>query len=75
MKSVLFYVIADGIKIRVYGTSFNVNTHDKERVQTALVEGSIGLSAERGAGIPDETFTTGRIQANGCIRERENGRY
>ncbi len=53
-----------------------MNTHDKERVQTALVEGSIGLSAEKGvAGIPDETFTTGRIQANGCIRERENGRY
>ena len=43
-----FYVIADGIKIRVYGTSFNVNTHDKERVQTVLVEGSIGLSAEKG---------------------------
>ncbi|MFR5660052.1 MAG: FecR domain-containing protein [Butyricimonas faecihominis] len=43
-----FYVIADGIKIRVYGTSFNVNTHDKERVQTVLVEGLIGLSAEKG---------------------------
>lgn len=43
-----FYVIADGVRIRVYGTSFNVNTHDRERVQTVLVEGSIGLSAENG---------------------------
>ncbi|WP_303179897.1 FecR domain-containing protein [uncultured Butyricimonas sp.] len=43
-----FYVIADGVRIRVYGTSFNVNTHDKERVRTVLVEGAIGLKAENG---------------------------
>lgn len=43
-----FYVIADGARIQVYGTSFNVNTHNKERVQTVLVEGSIGLRAEKG---------------------------
>lgn len=43
-----FYVIADGVRIRVYGTLFNVNTHDKEYVQTVLVEGSVSLSAEQG---------------------------
>ncbi len=43
-----FYVIADGVRIQVYGTSFNVNTHDKECVRAVLVEGAIGLKAENG---------------------------
>ena len=32
-----------GGKIRVYGTSFNVNTYDLENIQTVLVEGKIGI--------------------------------
>ena len=38
-----FYVKTDGVTIRVYGTSFNVNTHDDESIRTALVEGKIGI--------------------------------
>ena len=38
-----FFVNADKLKIRVYGTSFNVNTYDLEKMQTVLVEGKIGI--------------------------------
>ena len=38
-----FFVNADKLKIRVYGTSFNVNTYDIEKIQTVLVEGKIGI--------------------------------
>ncbi|MBS7155501.1 MAG: FecR family protein [Sanguibacteroides justesenii] len=38
-----FFVNADKLKIRVYGTSFNVNTYDLENIQTVLVEGKIGI--------------------------------
>lgn len=39
-----FIVCADAVKIRVYGTSFNVNTHLAGKIQTVLVEGAIGVS-------------------------------
>ena len=38
-----FYVVVDDMKIKVYGTSFNVNTHYTGKVQTVLVEGKIGI--------------------------------
>ena len=38
-----FFVNADKLKIRVCGTSFNVNTYDLENIQTVLVEGKIGI--------------------------------
>lgn len=44
-KDVPFYVVADSVRVRVYGTSFNVNTHGMKVVQTVLVEGSIGIQA------------------------------
>lgn len=38
-----FYVVANDIQIQVYGTSFNVNTHSLNHIETVLVEGEIGL--------------------------------
>ncbi len=38
-----FSVNVDKLKIRVYGTSFNVNTYNLEKIQTVLVEGVIGI--------------------------------
>ncbi len=38
-----FWVNVDNLKIRVYGTSFNVNTYDMGLIQTVLVEGKIGI--------------------------------
>lgn len=38
-----FFVNADKLKIRVYGTSFNVNTYNIANVETVLVEGKIGI--------------------------------
>lgn len=38
-----FYVLTDDVRIRVYGTEFNVNTHSAEYVQTVLVSGKVGI--------------------------------
>lgn len=38
-----FYVRADEVQIRVYGTQFNVNTYRLKTVETVLVEGCIGI--------------------------------
>lgn len=38
-----FYVETQGMQLRVYGTSFNMNTHRKGEVQTVLVEGKVGI--------------------------------
>lgn len=42
-----FYVMAEDVEIRVYGTSFNVNTHGMRTVQTVLTEGEVGVRALR----------------------------
>ena len=41
-----FYVTTDDIRVKVFGTSFNVNTHGMKSTQTVLVEGSIGVKAK-----------------------------
>lgn len=38
-----FYVITDVAKIKVYGTSFNINTRLNNQLQATLVDGSIGI--------------------------------
>lgn len=38
-----FYVVTDDVQVRVYGTSFDVNTHREKVVQAILVEGKIGI--------------------------------
>lgn len=39
-----FVVVTDRIDVRVYGTAFNINTHDRAKVQTVLVRGEVGVS-------------------------------
>lgn len=43
-----FYVVTDKARIKVYGTSFNVNTHKEGIVRTVLVEGSVSMSKNKG---------------------------
>lgn len=38
----------EGISVKVYGTRFNVNTYDVERVQTTLVQGKVGVELLKG---------------------------
>lgn len=45
-SAVPFYVRIDGMKVKVYGTVFNVQGHRPDCIQTALVEGKIGISLE-----------------------------
>lgn len=39
-----FLVMAGSAEVRVYGTGFNVNCYRGDRVETVLVEGSVGMS-------------------------------
>ena len=39
-----FYVETADMRVRVYGTAFNVNTHKDGKTQTALVEGRVGVT-------------------------------
>lgn len=39
-----FIVVADNLEIRNYGTAYNVNNRNENRIQTTLVEGSISIS-------------------------------
>lgn len=39
-----FIVAVGDLHVSVYGTKFNINTHIKDRIETVLEEGSIGLS-------------------------------
>ena len=38
-----FYVEIEGMQVRVYGTSFNVNTRKGNDIQTVLVEGEVSI--------------------------------
>ncbi|MFR3330390.1 MAG: FecR family protein [Odoribacter splanchnicus] len=39
-----FIVQAKEISVRVYGTTFNINTHIRNQIQTTLIEGSISIT-------------------------------
>lgn len=38
-----FRVFCNDVEVKVYGTSFNVNSHNIDKIQTVLVEGSVGI--------------------------------
>lgn len=38
-----FVVKAEQVYVKVLGTSFNINTYDKEYIETVLVQGSVGM--------------------------------
>lgn len=38
-----FYVVTNTVRVKVYGTSFNVNTYGTEGTQTVLVSGQVGI--------------------------------
>lgn len=42
-----FIVNIEGLKIHVYGTSFNVNTYNTRGIETILVEGNIGIQENK----------------------------
>lgn len=39
-----FHVVTDGVRVKVYGTEFNVNTRRQGVVQTTLVNGKVGVT-------------------------------
>ncbi len=46
-----FKVRVDDVIVKVYGTHFNVNGYDRERVQTVLLSGSVGVSSLKKPGV------------------------
>lgn len=69
-----FYVTADDVRVRVYGTSFNVNTHGAKVIQTVLVEGVIGIRSS-GDNAPEVRVQPGQLaeysRTDGEIRLKE----
>lgn len=47
-----FIISARGLKLKVLGTSFNVNTYDENKIETTLVNGSVELSGHDQMGEP-----------------------
>ncbi|MDE7073975.1 MAG: FecR domain-containing protein [Odoribacter sp.] len=68
-----FYVVAEDMEIRVYGTSFNVNTHDAQAIRTVLAEGHIGVRSLRTGGetqvVPGQLAEYGRKDRSIRLRE------
>lgn len=68
-----FLVEVDGVEVKVYGTSFNINTFREGGVQTVLVEGSVGvkvLSSGKESMIrPGQLAQFDKIQAKIEVRE------
>lgn len=53
-----FIVVADSVEVRVYGTSFNVNTRSGRFVQTIVERGSVSVTA---AGEPEKMLKPGEM--------------
>lgn len=68
-----FIVITDDVQVKVYGTSFNVNTHSRDGTQTVLVEGKVGIkvhvSNEEYVMKPNEMAVYCRTSRNMEIKE------
>lgn len=41
-----FVVMADEVRVKVYGTKFNVNNYTSEKIQAVLVEGAVGMESQ-----------------------------
>ena len=41
-----FFVIAEDVQVKVYGTTFNINTLLGNQIQTTLVKGSVGIRVQ-----------------------------
>ncbi|HJA14122.1 MAG TPA: DUF4974 domain-containing protein [Candidatus Butyricimonas faecavium] len=54
-----FYVVTEEVQIRVYGTEFNVNTHQPGKVYTVLVDGKVGIK-KRGV-VEEVTMKPGQL--------------
>lgn len=68
-----FIVEVDGIEIKVYGTSFNINTQQEGKIQTVLVEGSVGIKIQSSGReqiiVPGEMAEFNEIQKNLIIKK------
>ena len=63
-----FIVVADYIEVRNYGTEYNVNNRNSDRIATTLVEGSISISDTKK---PKEFFIKPNQQAVVVKEERK----
>ena len=74
-----FIVEVDGVEVKVYGTSFNVNTLLEGRVQTVLVAGSVGVrslaSGEEVRVKPGELAEYDRGERDFTVREVDTSFY
>lgn len=59
-----FEVQVNDVYVRVYGTHFNVNGYDNERVQTVLLSGSVGVSSLKNPGVEQMIRPNEMVEVN-----------
>lgn len=68
-----FIVSTNEISVRVYGTEFNVNTNNKESIETVLVSGSVGVTIKNSSSceiamIPNQKFTFNTFSKENTVK-------
>lgn len=61
-----FIVTTDEISVKVYGTEFNINTSNKENIETVLISGSVGVTIKSHFSkeipmVPNQKFTLNSV--------------
>ena len=59
-----FEVWVNDVKVKVYGTHFNVNGYDKVLVQTVLLSGSVGVSSLKNPGVEQMIRPNEMVEVN-----------
>lgn len=73
-----FIVTTNDLSIKVYGTEFNINTNMRERIETILVEGSVGVTPKNGTELmmkPNEMLTYETANGETTLRQITTENY
>lgn len=67
-----FIVITDEISVKVYGTEFNINTSNKENIETLLISGSVGVtiksqSSKEISMVPNQKFVLNSLSLENSV--------
>lgn len=77
-SSVPFVVVASDVRVRVYGTKFNVRNYSSNIISTVLVEGSVGVSFKDKEEVrikPNDLITVNRETGEATIKVVDTEKY
>ena len=74
-----FLVIAEDVQVKVYGTTFNINTLLENQIQTTLVKGSVGIRVQNSSQEyilkPSQQAIVQKTDGNIIVREVDTTPY